>query len=147
MVAPTCFSITLPSSGSIPSAFWEMLNWGAVDRILWMGVLYLVMWCACIGVFVGFSCIFLPGILIFKGLTACRLYKSFSIKRLIHGHGKYKVSKFGTLLIWNHKKFKILATDNIHILLLQQCLQSSIHYITKKTDMPNQHFRCPNKWS
>jgi hypothetical protein len=24
------------------SAFWEMLNWGAVDRILWMGVLCLV---------------------------------------------------------------------------------------------------------
>jgi hypothetical protein len=28
--------ITLPSSGSVPSAFWEMLNWGAVDRILWI---------------------------------------------------------------------------------------------------------------
>jgi hypothetical protein len=27
MVAPTCFGITLPSSGSVPSAFWEMLNW------------------------------------------------------------------------------------------------------------------------
>jgi hypothetical protein len=39
MVAPTCFGIILPSSGSVPSAFWEMLNWGAVDRILWMGVL------------------------------------------------------------------------------------------------------------
>jgi hypothetical protein len=39
MVAPTCFGITLPSSGSVPSAFWEMLNWGVVDRILWMGVL------------------------------------------------------------------------------------------------------------
>jgi hypothetical protein len=47
MVARTCFGITLPSSGSISSAFWEMLNWGAVDRILWMGVLCLVMWCAC----------------------------------------------------------------------------------------------------
>jgi hypothetical protein len=45
MVAPTCFSITLPSSGSVPSAFWDMLNWGAVDRILWMGVLCLVTWC------------------------------------------------------------------------------------------------------
>jgi hypothetical protein len=30
--------ITLPSSWSVPSAFWEMLNWGVVDRILWMGV-------------------------------------------------------------------------------------------------------------
>jgi hypothetical protein len=46
MVAPTCFGITLPSSGSVPSAFWEMLNWGAVGRILWMGVLCLVTWCA-----------------------------------------------------------------------------------------------------
>jgi hypothetical protein len=45
MVAPTCFDITLPSSGSVPSAFWEMLNWAAVDRILWMGVLCLVTWC------------------------------------------------------------------------------------------------------
>jgi hypothetical protein len=26
-------------------AIWEMLNWGAVNRILWMGVLCLVMWC------------------------------------------------------------------------------------------------------
>jgi hypothetical protein len=47
MVAPTCFGITLPSSGSIPSAFWEMLNWGAVDRTLWMGVLCPVTWCTC----------------------------------------------------------------------------------------------------
>jgi hypothetical protein len=47
MVAPTCFGITLPSSGSVPSAFWEILNRGAVDRILWMGVLCLVTWCAC----------------------------------------------------------------------------------------------------
>jgi hypothetical protein len=45
MVAPTYFDITLPSSGSVPSAFWEMINWGAVNRILWMGVLCLVTWC------------------------------------------------------------------------------------------------------
>jgi hypothetical protein len=45
MVAPTCFGITLPSSGSVPSAFRAMVNWGAVDRILWMGVLCLVTWC------------------------------------------------------------------------------------------------------
>jgi hypothetical protein len=31
-------SIKYESSGNVPSAFWEMLNWGAVDRILWMGV-------------------------------------------------------------------------------------------------------------
>jgi hypothetical protein len=34
MVAPTCFGITFSSSGSVPSAFWEILTWGAVDRIL-----------------------------------------------------------------------------------------------------------------
>jgi hypothetical protein len=39
MVAPKCFGITLSFSGSVPSAFWQMLNWGAVDRILWMGLL------------------------------------------------------------------------------------------------------------
>jgi hypothetical protein len=33
-------------------------------------------------VFVGFSRIFLLGILIFKGLTARRLYKSFGVKWL-----------------------------------------------------------------
>jgi hypothetical protein len=35
-----------------------------------------------IGVFVGFSRIFLLGILIFQGLTARRLYKSFGVKGL-----------------------------------------------------------------
>jgi hypothetical protein len=35
-----------------------------------------------IGVFVGFSCIFLLGILTFKGLTVQCLYKLFSIKGL-----------------------------------------------------------------
>jgi hypothetical protein len=35
-----------------------------------------------IGVFVGFSRIFLVGILIFKGLTARRLYKLFGVKGL-----------------------------------------------------------------
>jgi hypothetical protein len=45
MVAPACFGNTLQSSGSVPSAFWEMLNWGAVDRVLWIGVLCLVAWC------------------------------------------------------------------------------------------------------
>jgi hypothetical protein len=36
-----------------------------------------------IGVFVGFSRIFLLGILIFKALTARRIYKSFGIKGLM----------------------------------------------------------------
>jgi hypothetical protein len=33
-------------------------------------------------IFVGLSRIFLLGILIFKGLTARRLYKSFGVKRI-----------------------------------------------------------------
>jgi hypothetical protein len=34
MYGSSCmFGITLPSSESIPSAFWEMLDWGAVDII------------------------------------------------------------------------------------------------------------------
>jgi hypothetical protein len=80
MVAPTCFGITLPFSGSVPSALWKMLNWGEVDRILWMGVLCLVAWCVAIS---RFSRIFLPGILIYKGLTARRFYKSFGLKGLM----------------------------------------------------------------
>jgi hypothetical protein len=36
-----------------------------------------------IGVFVGSSRIFVLGILIFKGLTARRLYKSFGVKELM----------------------------------------------------------------
>jgi hypothetical protein len=44
-----------------------------------------------IGVFVGFSSIFLLGILIFKGLIARRLYKSFGVKGI-------KIALFSTLL-------------------------------------------------
>jgi hypothetical protein len=52
MVAPTCFGITFPSSGSVPGAFWEMLNWGTVDGILWLGVLFVVTWCVAISYYV-----------------------------------------------------------------------------------------------
>jgi hypothetical protein len=45
-VDPPCVGITLPSSRSVPSAFWGTLNWGVVDRILWMGMLCLVRWSA-----------------------------------------------------------------------------------------------------
>jgi hypothetical protein len=48
VVVPTCFGITLPPSESVSSVFWETLSWGAVDRILWMGVLWLVTWCMAI---------------------------------------------------------------------------------------------------
>jgi hypothetical protein len=48
MVSPTCFGIMLPSSGTVLSAVWEMLSWGAVNRILWMGMLCLVTWCVAI---------------------------------------------------------------------------------------------------
>jgi hypothetical protein len=93
MVDPTCFGITLPSSESVPSAFGEMLNWGAVDKILWMGVLCLVTWCVTIWdrqiathhvywYICWFSRTFLLGILIFKGPTTRPLHKSFGIKGL-----------------------------------------------------------------
>jgi hypothetical protein len=39
-----------------------------------------------IGVFVGFSRLFLLRILIFKGFTARRLYKSFGVKGLRANH-------------------------------------------------------------
>jgi hypothetical protein len=48
IVAPTYFGITLSSYGSVPNAFGEMLNWGVVDRIMWMGVLCLVKRCMAI---------------------------------------------------------------------------------------------------
>jgi hypothetical protein len=32
------FRIKLSSSGSVPSAFWEMLNWGAIERTLYIYV-------------------------------------------------------------------------------------------------------------
>jgi hypothetical protein len=89
MVAPTYFGITLPSSGGVPTAFWEILSWGAVDRILWMPKHvganirnWYTEWIIGVHVFVGFSCIFLLRILIIKGLTARRLYKSFGVKGL-----------------------------------------------------------------
>jgi hypothetical protein len=96
MVAPTCFGITLPYPGRVPSAFWEILNWGAVNRILWMGVLCLVAWCVhwmnncCICWF--FTYILL-GILIFKWLTARRLCKSFGVK--------------GLMLIWRYSVARV----------------------------------------
>jgi hypothetical protein len=39
MVTPTCFGITLPSSGSVPSAFWEMLNPSTIFYRLVLGTL------------------------------------------------------------------------------------------------------------
>jgi hypothetical protein len=69
------------------------------------------------GVFVGFSRIYLLGILIFKGLTALRLYKSFGITGLtaivltpsdssIHKNVHVKYSSFfsyfhGTSIFWS----------------------------------------------
>jgi hypothetical protein len=61
MVAPTCFGITL--SKHVGATIHNILN-------------------ELIGVFVGFSGICLLGILIFKGLTARRLYKLFGVKGL-----------------------------------------------------------------
>jgi hypothetical protein len=47
-----------------------------------------------IGVFVGFSRIFLLGILIFKGLTARRLYKSFGVKGLNYASALWYIFVF-----------------------------------------------------
>jgi hypothetical protein len=48
-----------------------------------------------IGVFVGFPRIFLQGILIFKGLTARRFYKSFGVKGLLQRGIKQLVVRQG----------------------------------------------------
>jgi hypothetical protein len=96
MVAPTRFGIKLTSSGSVPSAFCEMFNWGAVDRILWMGVLCLVTWCVAISDHHAPRHLFLLGILMFKGLTARRLYKSFRVKGVILT-GKRRITPGGAL--------------------------------------------------
>jgi hypothetical protein len=48
--------------------------------------------CCVIGVFVALSRIFLLGILIFKGLTARHLYKSFGVKGLTNGFDKLRCS-------------------------------------------------------
>jgi hypothetical protein len=91
MVSPTCFGITLPSSRSVLSAFWEILNRGTLledgnvmpkhvaDTIHTRNSLTE----SIIVAFVGFSHIFMLGILIFKWHTARRLYKSFGVKGLI----------------------------------------------------------------
>jgi hypothetical protein len=47
-------------------------------------------------VFVGFSRIFLLGILIFKGLTAQRLYKSFGVKELTYNAEFYHIIYCGS---------------------------------------------------
>jgi hypothetical protein len=81
MVALTCFGITLPSSGRIHSVRDAQLR---SSRLLWMGVLCLVTWCArttSLDV-TRFPRIFLLGILIFKELTVRCLYKSFGVKGL-----------------------------------------------------------------
>jgi hypothetical protein len=51
-----------------------------------------------IGVSVGFSHIFLLGILIFKGLTARRLYKSFGVKGLSYCLYQFIELQFGVAL-------------------------------------------------
>jgi hypothetical protein len=76
-----------------------------------MGVLCLVTWCA---VFVGFSRIFLLRILIFKGLTARRLYKSFGVKGLNGSCDK-------TVHEVYHPVSLLLSTDMLEQMNVQNC--------------------------
>jgi hypothetical protein len=55
-----------------------------------------------IGVFVSFSHIFLLGILIFKGLTERRLYKSFGFKGLIQHNGSHIHQKNIEIMLMMH---------------------------------------------
>jgi hypothetical protein len=131
MVVPTCFGITLPSTGRVPSAFWEMLNWGAVDRILWMGVFThhvtrQTEWI--IGVFVGFSRIFLLGILISKGLTARRVYKSFGVKGLMS-------CVWLTLLLLYYYWIKHNGVDYIKLPLKLKIIHNKRRQITRILDI------------
>jgi hypothetical protein len=50
--------------------------------------------------FVGFSRIFLLGILMFKGLTARRLYKSFGVKGLMAFGSSVLVILFSMMCLW-----------------------------------------------
>jgi hypothetical protein len=88
MVATTCFGSTLPSSGSVPSAFWVMLNWGAVNRILWMGVLCLVTWCVAICLFKGWGrkeVTQINNFNLFLGLATChKVHPTRSFKKELH---------------------------------------------------------------
>jgi hypothetical protein len=74
-----------------------------------MGVLYLIV------AFVGFSRIFLLGILIFKGLTARRFYKSFGVKglMLLEGTG---VGCWATQMcsVGSENKMKINVYRTVH---------------------------------
>jgi hypothetical protein len=73
-----------------------------------------------IGVFVGFSRIFLLGILIFKGLTALRVYKSFGVKGLRHTNHEGMEHLFITLMF--SERFIILHLKCIWIMTFLYCV-------------------------
>jgi hypothetical protein len=64
-----------------------------------------------IGVFVGFSRIFLLGILIFKGLTARRLYKSFGVKGLKIHFAEYFLPPVPV----DSRKFAFLMVSSVYL--------------------------------
>jgi hypothetical protein len=69
-------------------------------------------------VFVGFSRIFLLGILIFKGLTARRLYKSFGVKGLSIG-----------LRVVHSNKLPTIRSILMTIYMCVLCLNKSLYHI------------------
>jgi hypothetical protein len=80
-----------------------------------------------VGVFVGFSRIFLLGILIFKGLTARRLYESFGVKGLTARLLKPK-SRQSQPLFHIHSIAFILNKFDLHTGIIRECAGFGRYY-------------------
>jgi hypothetical protein len=74
-----------------------------------------------IGVFLGFSRIFLLGIIIFKGLTARRLYKLFGVKGLIQSNRRlcFNGESYIIFLIyttgWNSSNLNLKLQPSVNV--------------------------------
>jgi hypothetical protein len=107
-----CFGITLPSSGSVPSAFWETLNRGAVDRILWMGVLCLVTLCVFRHFYVlstGYTYVFQKMLLIIRTISVGCFYDGNGIGLL----WARKIILFVSKRLWCHQDAVYISEWNI----------------------------------